>query len=223
MAAVLLASTQGAKSEVAGVEAREPSFRRHVVPLLSRAGCSGRECHGAFSGQGGFRLSLFGYDFEADHKQMTQDSDGGEGAVRVNLNEPAKSLLVTKPTVQLKHKGKERIKKDSWEHQLLLKWIAGGAKDDSARVGELDRLEILPREIVFSRPGEEMQLKVLAHWSDGTVEEVTRLTRFRSNDDSVTAISETGLVECKNRGDTHLVAFYDNGVASIPAVLPLTG
>ena len=43
------------------------SFRRHVVPLMARSGCSGRECHGSFSGQGGFQLSLFGYDFEKDH------------------------------------------------------------------------------------------------------------------------------------------------------------
>ncbi|MDB4637762.1 hypothetical protein OAF24_02575, partial [bacterium] len=39
-----------------------PEFRRHVVPLLSRLGCNGRACHGSFQGQGGFRLSLFGYD-----------------------------------------------------------------------------------------------------------------------------------------------------------------
>ena len=62
----------------------EPSFRRHVIPLLGRAGCSARECHGSFSGQGGFQLSLFGYDFDADHKELTQDTDGGEGEARVN-------------------------------------------------------------------------------------------------------------------------------------------
>jgi hypothetical protein len=54
--------------------AEEPSFRRHVVPLISRAGCNGRECHGSFQGRGGFELSLFGYDFEKDLKEMTQDA-----------------------------------------------------------------------------------------------------------------------------------------------------
>ena len=98
-----------------------------MIPLLSRAGCNARECHGSFQGRGGFRLSLFGYDFEADHKAITQDADGGEGEVRVNLKEPAKSLLVMKPTVQMKHKGKERIHKDSWEHQLLLRVGAAAA------------------------------------------------------------------------------------------------
>lgn len=199
---------------------KEPSFRRHVIPLLSRAGCSTRECHGSFAGQGGFRLSLFGYDFENDLEQLTQDADGGEGEVRVNLQEPAKSLLVMKPTVQMKHKGKERIAKDSWEHHLLLDWIAKGAKDDPVETGEFERLEVTPGEIVFTKPGDKMQLKVVAHWKNGTVEDVTRLTRFRSNDDSVAGISETGLVECKTRGDTHVVAFYDNGVAPVPVMLP---
>ncbi|QIF01735.1 DUF1549 domain-containing protein [Roseimicrobium sp. ORNL1] len=201
---------------------KEPSFRRHVIPLLSRAGCSTRECHGSFAGQGGFRLSLFGYDFENDLKQLTQDADGGEGEVRVNLQEPAKSLLVMKPTVQMRHKGKERIAKGSWEHQLLLEWIAKGAKDDPVETSEFERLEVTPGEIVFTKPGEKMQLKVVAHWRNGTVEDVTRLTRFRSNDDSVAGISETGLVECKTRGDTHVVAFYDNGVAPIPVMLPVS-
>ena len=42
-----------------------PDFQRHVVPLFGRLGCNGRACHGSFQGQGGFRLSLFGYDFKA--------------------------------------------------------------------------------------------------------------------------------------------------------------
>ena len=51
-----------------------PDFQRHVLPLLGRLGCNGRACHGSFQGQGGFRLSLFGYDFAADHAALT----GGE-------------------------------------------------------------------------------------------------------------------------------------------------
>ena len=40
-----------------------PDFQRHVVPLLGRLGCNAAKCHGSFQGQGGFRLSLFGFDF----------------------------------------------------------------------------------------------------------------------------------------------------------------
>ena len=53
----------GGKTE----EAESSSFRRHVVPLASKLGCSGRECHGSFQGRGNFQLSLFGYDFAKDH------------------------------------------------------------------------------------------------------------------------------------------------------------
>ena len=218
--AILLALPLSARANDAKAASAEPSFRRHVIPLLSRAGCSGRECHGSFSGQGGFQLSLFGYDFEADYKELTQDDDGNEGEVRVNTKEPLKSLLVMKPTLQMKHKGKERIKKDSWEHQLLLRWIASGAKEDSAQTGQFDRLDVFPKEIAFKTRGETAQLKVVAYWKDGTVEDVTRLTRFRSNDDSIASVSETGLVESKAGGDTHIVAFYDNGITPVPVMLP---
>ena len=200
----------------------EPSFRRHIIPLLSRAGCSGRECHGSFAGQGGFRLSLFGYDFEADHRALTTDADGNEGEVRANLANPEKSLLVRKPSLQMKHKGKERVKKDSWEYNLLVKWITAGAKNDAAKTGELDRLEVLPREILFQAQAQPVQLKVVAHWRDGTVEDVTALTRFRSNDDSIANVSERGVVTNLEKGDTHIVAFYDNGVTPIPVLRPVS-
>ena len=49
-----------------------PDFRQHVVPLMGKLGCNGRACHGSFQGQGGFRLSLFGYDFRADHDALAK-------------------------------------------------------------------------------------------------------------------------------------------------------
>ena len=202
--------------------APEPSFRRQVVPLLSRAGCSGRECHGSFAGQGGFQLSLFGYDFDKDLKAMTVDANGGEKQVRIDRSNAAKSLLLTKPTMEEAHKGKKRIDKGSWEYNLMLKWIQSGAKGDVEATGEFDRLEITPHEIVFKATGEAVQLKVLAYWKDGAVEDVTQITRFRSNDDSVSTVSPTGVVTAKDKGDTHIVAFYDNGVQPIPVMLPVS-
>lgn len=203
-------------------KAEEPSFRRHVVPLLSRAGCNGRECHGSFQGRGGFRLSLFGYDFEKDLEQMTVKDDGDEKQVRISREHPEKSLLLTKGTNEEPHKGKERFKKGSWEYNTVLKWIKGGAKSDVEATGEFDRLEVSPKEIVFKKVGDKVQLKVLAYWKDGTIEDVTQLTRFRSNDDSVSTISLSGVAEAKDKGDTHIVAFYDNGVHPIPVVLPVS-
>ena len=196
------------------------SFRRHVVPLLARSGCSGRECHGAFSGQGGFQLSLFGYDFEKDHLEITADKDDG---TRIDAANALQSLILTKPTLDdgETHKGKKVWSKDSWEYNVVRKWIESGAKSDVAETGEFSSLVVEPKELVFKKPGDKLQLKVTAIWKDGTVEDVTQLTRFRTNDESVAEVSATGLVTSKTRGDTHIVAFYDNGVEPVPAMLPV--
>src|ERR1051325_2080100 len=72
-----------------------PSYQKHVLPLMSKLGCSGRACHGSFQGQGGFRLSLFGYDFKLDHEALR----GGDDP-RVSLKSPHDSLVLRKPTMQ---------------------------------------------------------------------------------------------------------------------------
>ena len=97
-------------------EAKSPSFRRHVLPLMTRVGCNGRACHGSFQGRGGFTLSLFGYDFEKDHTEITDDED----ETRVDTDNPERSLILLKPTMQQKHKGEKRIDKGSWEYELIL-------------------------------------------------------------------------------------------------------
>ena len=142
------------------------SFRRHVIPLMARAGCSGRECHGSFSGRGGFQLSLFGYDFEKDHAAITTGK-GGADEVRVDLKEPMKSLVLAKPSLDgEEHKGKKRFDKGSWEYNLILRWIQDGAKIDVAETGQFARLDVSPKELVFKKSGDSIQLKVLAHRSE---------------------------------------------------------
>src|SRR6476469_9210073 len=91
------------------VDAKETvSFQRNVVPLLGRLGCSGRACHGSFQGQGGFRLSLFGYDFKADLEALTQADSG-----RVDLEAPEVSKILEKPTLAIPHKGGKRLDADT--------------------------------------------------------------------------------------------------------------
>ncbi|MDP6930858.1 MAG: hypothetical protein QF412_14260 [Planctomycetota bacterium] len=116
--------------------APSPSFRRHVMTLMSRNGCSGRECHGSFQGRGGFSLSLFGYDFAKDHKEIVADPDDD---ARVDLENPEQSLVLLKPTMQKKHKGKLRFEKESWEYNLILKWIRSGADLEVDSLGRQER------------------------------------------------------------------------------------
>jgi hypothetical protein len=197
--------------------AEQVSFQRHVLPLMGRLGCNGRACHGSFQGQGGFRLSLFGYDFQADHDALTR----GE-APRVDRSEPEDSLILRKPTLAQAHKGGKRLEAGSWQYRLLLRWIQQGARNDAPHNGHLVRLSVSPEQRVFRQTGESFQMQVLAHWSDGTTEDVTELSRFRSNDDAIATVSPAGLITAAGKGDTHVVAFYDNGVAPVQVMLPVS-
>ncbi len=195
-----------------------PDFQKHVAPLLGRLGCNGRSCHGSFQGQGGLQLSLFGYDFQADHQALLED-----GTDRVNLKNPLESLILTKPTDEDEHEGGLRYDKDSWQYNLLQSWIAGGGTNADS-IHKLDRLVIEPSELIFSSPSTKFELKAIAHWKDGTVEDVTPLCRFHSNNDSIAKITETGAVSTSSiSGDTHVVVSYDNAVVPVPAIHPFAG
>src|SRR5688572_27674066 len=186
----------------------QPSYQKHVLPLMSKVGCSGRACHGSFQGQGGFRLSLFGYDFEADHAALTSGDEP-----RIDLKKPAKSLILEKPTLAIDHEGGERFKSGSWQYHLLRRWIEAGAVPVRTDDAQFVSLTVEPQEILFEKVGDVRQLLAVVEWSDGTREDVTPLCRFQTNDESVATIDETGRVTCRGKGDTHVVAFYDNGVA----------
>jgi hypothetical protein len=207
-----------ASKRFAAAEGMEmPSFQRHVLPLMSRLGCNGRACHGSFQGQGGFRLSLFGYDFKADHDALLTGK-----TPRVDLKQPAQSLALQKPTRSVPHKGGKRLEVGGWEYHLLIRWINTGAPSVKAGDSEFTSLHVEPREIVFEKAGQSRQIKVTARWSDGSVEDVTPLCRFRSNDESVAAVNEDGLVTAQGKGGTDVVAFYDNGVVPVQVILPVS-
>src|SRR5881392_1952333 len=79
----------------------EISFRNQIQPILARYGCSTGACHGAAAGQGGFKLSLLGYDNMGDHVSITRSAQGR----RICLDEPARSLVLLKTTRTIPHKG----------------------------------------------------------------------------------------------------------------------
>ena len=194
-----------------------PSFQKHVVPLFGRLGCNGRACHGSFQGQGGFQLSLFGYDFKLDHEAL-HDKE----SPRVDLDEVAESLIIAKPTDEDMHEGGQRYKLGSWEHHVIANWIKGGAEFDADNIVALERLEITPSEIVFTQANEETQLQVVAVWADGTREDVTPLCRYQSNNTQVATIDTNGHVAGNEAGDTHLVVFYDKAVVPVPIMRPVS-
>src|SRR5262245_1046252 len=86
--------------------AAEPvSFRREVVPTLTKLGCSAGACHGTPSGKNGFRLSLRGYDPALDHTTLTREHEGR----RIDHLDPSASLILTKPSGVAPHEGGKRF------------------------------------------------------------------------------------------------------------------
>jgi hypothetical protein len=211
-AEVISADRQWAADGPGGV----PSFTRHVQPLLGRLGCSNRACHGSFQGQGGFRQSLFGSDPRLDHDGLVKEG-------RIDVKDPAESLALLKPTRQVSHKGGQRFEKDGWEHRLLRAWIAAGAPYVPDREAVLPKLEIVPGEIVLPRQGARELLRVRAHFADQTVEDVTALTQFASNDEAIAAVTDKGQVMASRPGDTAIVASYGGAVCAVPVLVPLPG
>ena len=61
-------------SGVWGLAESSPSFRNDVLPVMTKMGCNSGSCHGASTGKKGFKLSLRGYDPEADYKVLTREA-----------------------------------------------------------------------------------------------------------------------------------------------------
>jgi len=197
-----------------------PSLQRHVLPLMGRLGCNGRACHGSFQGQGGFRLSLFGYDFKTDHEALVKSE-----TPRVDLAKVRESMILAKPSSDDpdEHGGGKRMDVDSWQYRLIEKWVAAGAPAvDEEKDPHFIRMVVTPTEIVFGKMGESTQLKVVAEWSDGAIEDVTPLCRFQTRDDAVAKVDLDGKISSVGKGDTHVVAFYDNGVVPVSVMLAVS-
>jgi hypothetical protein len=195
-----------AKVIVAGMDKPfQWSFRNHVESVLSKSGCNGGACHGARAGQKGFRLTLFGFDLEADHAYLTRHALGR----RIIPEDAGRSLLLLKPTGVVPHKGGVRFEPDSLEYRVLAEWIAAdapGPKDDDPLI---ERIEVLPhhsRQAV----GAKQQLIVLAHFDDGHVEDVTAWAKYTSVNTAVASIEQDGRLAITGSGEGAIKVWYLN-------------
>ena len=184
------------------------SFRNHVLPVLAKQGCNMGACHGALAGKGGFRLSLRGYDPVTDHYNITRDARGR----RVELAAPARSLLLTKPTMAVAHKGGKRLEAGSRDYHILAGWIQQGAPAPDDSEAELISLEVQPRRMVI-QPGDAHRLVVTANYSDGTSSDVTSHAKFSSTDATVAEVDEvTGEVKVIGYGEGAINVWYSSRV-----------
>jgi hypothetical protein len=189
-------------------------FATQVAPVFSKLGCNNTNCHGALNGQSGFKLSLFGYDPEADYQAAVGASEGR----RINLKEPEKSLLLQKPTFAIPHGGGELMKRDpaNLEYRTLVNWIQSGVPRSAAGSPRLARIEAFPKSFrILEGKGARQQILVIGHYGDGSREDITDKVRYTSNREEVAEVSAQGLISAKEEGEAAIMVRSLGQVAAV--------
>ncbi len=194
--------------KVAGFEQQAPiSFRHDVLPVLSKTGCNSGACHGALAGKGGFRLSLLGYDYHADHFNILKQDRGR----RIEFADPGRSLFLAKPSGGMPHKGGVRIETDSPEYQLLARWISSGAAGPQPDDPDVTSIAIFPKRSIQQK-GDSQQMVVQAAFSNGHLLDATRHVKWLSTNEAVCTVDETGKVTVIGSGEGAIVAWYSSQI-----------
>jgi hypothetical protein len=197
---------------------RPITFRGTVLPILTKSGCNGGNCHGKASGQNGFRLSLLGSDPRFDYESLVRDGRGR----RVFPGAPGSSLMVLKPTAQIPHGGGRRFAPDSFQSRTIQRWIAQGMPFESPSEPRLTHLTIEPSRGIVPPSGRQ-QLRVAAHFDNGEVVDVTRWAQYQSNLPELALVDEQGLVQTARDGvgEAAIMARYQGMVGVARVAVPL--
>jgi hypothetical protein len=207
-----------AVSLAAGSLAAEESvtFLRDVSPILNKVGCTSGTCHGAAKGKGGFKLSLRGYDPRFDYEVLLYDLAGR----RFNRAEPARSLMLLKPTMQLAHGGGLRFEKDSDYYKTIYNWIAQGVRFGDPNKDTVADLQVEPKEILMPKPGETANVKVTARFKDGQTRDVTREANIDSNIPDVAPVdTKAASVKGERIGEATLLVRYQGKFSTVPVTV----
>jgi hypothetical protein len=193
------------------------NFPNQIVPIFTKLGCNSGGCHGKASGQNGFRLSLLGFEPTEDYEHLVKEGRGR----RLFPASPDKSLLLLKPIGEAPHGGGTRLEADSHSYRLMRRWILQGmpyGKDTDPTVA---RIEVFPTERTMPQKGEQ-QLLVIAHYTNGVMEDVTGTVKFEPNNPEMAEVSASGLVKTLDlTGDVAVMARYQGQVGVFRASVPL--
>ncbi|TWT73307.1 Planctomycete cytochrome C [Allorhodopirellula solitaria] len=192
-----------------GNENDDVDFIRDVNPVLSRLGCNQGTCHGAQKGKNGFRLSLRGYDPLFDIRALTDDL----AARRINPAAPEHSLMLRKPLGLTPHEGGTLVSQGAPYHAVLRQWIATGShwNRDTPPVTSL---ELSPANPVVQSTSARQQVRVVAHYGDGTSRDVTREAVIESGDTEVATADSGGVLLAIRRGEAPVLARYEGAYAA---------
>ncbi len=208
---------------VEAAQAGEPkapiTFERDVEPILTRAGCNSGPCHGKASGQNGFMLSLQGFDPTFDHIAIAREAGGR----RVLRSAPEQSLLLQKAAAHVPHGGGRKLDPDGPFYETIRRWIADGLPRTPADAPKLVRVSVEPTERAL-KPEESFDLRVTAHFSDGSSEDVTPLATFGSSEATAVAVDANGRARAgKLAGEATISARYEGLFANCDVFVPLAG
>lgn len=193
------------------------SFTNDVMPVFSKTGCNSGSCHGAARGKDGFQLSLYGFDPKGDYHRITRELPGR----RVNLSVPDDCLLMAKATGTVPHSGGQLFKPGSEHYNTLLNWLESGATIDAKPAPEVVAIELYPPSAVLNGAESKQKLTVRAKYADGTDRDVTSLAYFSTNNDNSVAVTQTGIVTAKKRGEAFVMCrFSTHTVGANFIVLP---
>ncbi|MFM7111511.1 MAG: S-layer protein, partial [Planctomycetota bacterium] len=169
------------------------NFPNQIVPIFTKLSCNGGGCHGKASGQNGFKLGLLGFDPELDFNTLVKEGRGR----RIMTDSPDASLLLTKATGTVAHGGGRKMEPASDEYKLVRRWIASGSPYGKPTDPVLKSVSVHPSRRVMSRQSRQ-QFAVLAHYSDGSSEDITRRAQYESNDTEIATVDAVGLVRSQN-------------------------
>lgn len=191
-------------------------FANDVVPLFSKLGCNSAGCHGKASGQNGFRLSVFGFDPDADYEALAHESRGR----RVFPASPRQSLLLLKPTGQVAHGGGRRLEIGSLDYDVLLHWVEQGMPRGRADAPKLVSVRISPTSRVLTSNSDQ-QILATAVFSDGSSRDVTTTATYTSNAGSIAEVGRTGRIHTGTApGEAAVTVNYMGLVAAVRIQVP---
>ena len=189
--------------KVAGLDASfHPDFIRDVNPVISRLGCNAGLCHGAKDGKNGFKLSLRGYDPLYDVRAFGDDHT----ARRVNYASPDDSLMLLKATAAVPHEGGMSDRRSA--HTTTTPFASGLPRElrshqDSAKVTSI---EVFPKNPVIENIGANQQLRVVAHYRNGSSRDVTHEAFLETGNSEVAVADDFGLMTTVRRGEAPILA-----------------
>jgi hypothetical protein len=193
------------------------NFPNQVTPIFTKLGCNSGGCHGKSGGQNGFRLSLLGFEPGDDYEYLVKESLGR----RLFPAAPEHSLLLLKGIAAVPHGGGDKMKKDSHEYRLLVRWITQGMPYGREQDAVVTGISVFPRHRILAPDGRQ-QLMVVAHYSDGSKENVTRVARYEPNDKLMAEVDEAGKVRMLGMpGEVGIMIRYQDRVAVFEATVPL--